>query len=167
MQLTEKEFLEKIETHKGIIYKVTRIYFENQDDREDLFQEIILQTWKSLTSFEGKSKFSTWLYRIALNTAIVFFKKEKKRSNSIREQQLQPITTEDDTNEKETQLAHFYKAVYQLDKIEKAIILQYIDGLSGDEISKNLGLSPVNTRVKLNRTKKKIQNIIKQKGYEF
>ncbi len=167
MQLTEKEFLEKINVHKGIIYKVIRIYFENHDDREDLFQEIILQTWKSLPSFQGKSQFSTWLYRIALNTAIVFFKKEKKRNDSIRNDQLQPISMQDDASEKETQLVHFYKAVYQLDKIEKAIILQYIDGLSGDEISKNLGLSAVNTRVKLNRTKKKLQNIIKQQGYEF
>ncbi len=167
MELTEKEFLQKIVTHKGIIYKVIRIYFENHNDREDLFQEIILQTWKSLASFKGNSQFSTWLYRIALNTAIVFFKKEKKRNDTIRNERLQPISMQDDTSEKETQLIHFYKAVYQLDKIEKAIILQYIDGLSGEEISKNLGLSPVNTRVKLNRTKKKLQDIIKQQGYEF
>lgn len=164
--MTEKEFLVKIEFHKGIIYKVCRIYFENNDDRDDLFQEIILQTWKSLSSFEGKSQFSTWLYRIAINTAIVYFKKEKKIADVVKEQDV-TIIHDDDTTDKELQLAHFYKAVYQLDKIEKAIILQYIDGLSGDDISKNLGISAVNTRVKLNRTKTKLQEIIKKQGYEF
>lgn len=164
--MTEKEFLAKIETHKGIIYKVCRIYFENNDDRDDLFQEIILQTWKSLASFQGNSQFSTWLYRIAINTAIVYFKKEKKRTDIVNGQDFTRIH-DDDATDKELQLAHFYKAVYQLNKIEKAIILQYIDGLSSDEISKNLGISAINTRVKLNRTKTKLQEIIKKQGYEF
>jgi len=165
--LTEREFLEKIEAHKGIIVKISRIYFEYKDDQEDLFQEIILQTWKSLASFNGKCEFSTWLYRIALNTAIVYFKKDKRRTQNIQEHAFLELILDEDAREKELQLSHFYKAVHQLDNIEKAIILQYIDGLSGDEISKNLGISPINTRVKLNRTKKKLQDIIKEQGYEF
>ena len=71
MELTEQEFLHKIAQHKGILYKVSRMYFEDATDREDLVQEIILQLWKSLKSFQGKSQFSSWMYRVALNTAIV------------------------------------------------------------------------------------------------
>lgn len=80
MGLKEKEFLEKIEKHKGMIFKISKMYLENQEDREDMFQEIILQLWKSYQAFEGKSQFSTWLYRVSLNTAITFLKRDKKRT---------------------------------------------------------------------------------------
>lgn len=78
MQLTEQEFLTAINKHKGILYKVSRMYFDNLEDQEDLFQEIILQLWKSLHTFKGNCAFSSWMYRVALNTAIVFFKKKEK-----------------------------------------------------------------------------------------
>ena len=78
MQLSEQEFLKIINKHKGILYKVSRMYFDKLEDQQDLFQEIILQLWKSLNSFKGKSEFSSWMYRVALNTAIVFFKKENQ-----------------------------------------------------------------------------------------
>lgn len=165
--MNEQQFLQKIETHKGIIYKISKVYFENDNDREDLFQEIILQTWKSIPSFRKESNFSTWLYRIALNTAIIYFKKEKKRKNIITNETTYPekITSNDQVKEKQIEV--FYKAIYHLDHLEKALILQYIDGLSGKEISANLGMTEVNVRVRINRTKKKLQEIIKSLGYEF
>ncbi|WP_179333053.1 RNA polymerase sigma factor [Winogradskyella costae] len=167
MQLSEQEFLTAIETHKGILYKVSRMYFDKLEDQQDLFQEIILQLWKSLDSFKGKSAFSSWMYRVALNTAIVFFKKEKRKPDNYNLIKNEPIAYEDSSNEKDQQLACFYKAVKELNKIEKALILQFIDGLSGKEIADNLGLSEVNVRVKINRTKIKLQEIIKYQGYEF
>lgn len=167
MELTEQEFLKAIATHKGIIHKVSRIYFEDAIDREDLVQEIILQLWKSLKSFNGKSQFSSWMYRVALNTAIVFFKKDKRKPDSYKMPEHIQLTQEDYSDEKEQQLATFYKAVHQLNKIEKALIFQFIEGFSGEEIAKNLGMSPVNVRVKLNRTKKKIQEIIKEQSDGF
>ena len=72
MSSLEKEFLEKIEKHKGVIFKISKMYMDNFDDQKDLFQEITFQVWKAYPSFEGKSQFSTWLYRVALNTAIIF-----------------------------------------------------------------------------------------------
>lgn len=167
MQLTEQEFLAAINTHKGILYKVSRMYFDNTEDQQDLFQEIILQLWKSLGTFKGNSAFSSWMYRVALNTAIVYFKKEKRKPDNYNSKKIEPIAHEDYSNEKDQQLASFYKAVKELNKIEKALIIQFIDGLSGKEIADNLGLSEVNVRVKLNRTKSKLQDIIKQHGYEF
>jgi RNA polymerase sigma-70 factor (ECF subfamily) len=139
----------------------------NPQDREDLEQEIVFQLWRSFAYFKGESKFSTWMYRVALNTAITYFKQEKRRPDQgtfYSEMGNIGIPEEID---KESQLAHFYKAVQALSKIEKALILQFIEGLSHAEISENLGLSEVNTRVKLNRTKKKIQELIKAQGYEF
>jgi RNA polymerase sigma-70 factor (ECF subfamily) len=167
LELTEQEFLKAITVHKGIIHKVSRIYFEDAIDREDLVQEIILQLWKSLKSFNGKSQFSSWMYRVALNTAIVFFKKEKRKPDNYRMPEHVQLEQEAYSDEKEQQLASFYKAVQELNKIEKALIFQFIEGFSGEEIAKNLGMSPVNVRVKLNRTKKKLQEIIKQQNHGF
>ena len=167
MQLSEQDFLNLINTHKGILYKVSRIYFDKLEDQQDLFQEIIFQLWKSVDSFKEDSAFSSWMYRVALNTAIVFFKKEKRKPDSYRTLQNESISYEAYNPEKDVQLDHFYKAVKQLNKIEKALILQFIEGFSGKEIANNLGLSEVNVRVKTNRTKLKLQDIIKKQGYEF
>ena len=167
MKLTEQEFLALINEHKGILYKVSRMYFDQLEDQQDLFQEIILQLWKSLESFKGNSQFSSWMYRVALNTAIVFLKKEKRKPDSYTSINIDPIAYDSYNNEKDQQLVHFYKAVQELNKIEKALILQFIEGFSGKEIAENLGLSEVNIRVKTNRTKIKLQEIIKNQGYEF
>ena len=167
MELSEQEFLSLINKHKGILYKVSRMYFDQFEDQQDLFQEIILQLWKSLESFKGNSQFSSWMYRVALNTAIVFFKKEKRKPDSYSNIKMEPIAQEGYNDTKDLQLDHFYKAVKKLNKVEKALMLQFIDGLSGKEIADNLGLSEVNVRVKVNRTKIKLQEIIKTQGYEF
>lgn len=166
-QLSEQEFLRAIELHKGILYKVSRMYFDKLEDQQDLFQEIILQLWKSLDSFKGNSEFSSWMYRVALNTAIVFFKKEKRKQDNFTIIKNEPIDNEVFDSEKDQQLVHFYKAVKQLTKIEKAIIILLIEGYSGKKIAENLGLSEVNVRVKIKRTKNKLQEIIKTQGYEF
>ena len=165
--MKEEAFLHKVNNHKGILYKVSRMYFDNTEDQQDLFQEIILQLWKSVNSFKGDSEFSTWLYRVALNTALAFFKKEKRKPDSYKGIDYEPIAPENDLDEKEQQLAHFYKATKELNKIEKALILLFIEGYSGKEIAKNLGITEANVRVKTNRTKKKLQEIIKKQGYEF
>ena len=143
------------------------MYFDNLEDQQDLFQEIILQLWKSLASFKGNSQLSSWIYRVALNTAIVFFKKEKRKLDNIIPIKIEPIALDVYDTEKDLQLVHFYKAVKELNKIEKALIFQFIEGLSGKEIAENLGISEVNVRVKTNRTKIKLQEIIKTQGYEF
>lgn len=167
MKVKENEFLARIEQHKGILYKVSKMYMDNRDDQDDLFQEIVCQLWKAYDSFKGESQFSTWMYRVAINTSIVFLKKEKRKvdkyeiaSSNIKEE-------EDDSQIKESQIEHFYKAVQQLDKIDKAIIFYQLEGFSHREISENLGISEGNARVKLNRAKEKLKEIIKNQGYGF
>lgn len=167
MESTEQEFLARIETHKGIIYKISRMYMDNSADQEDLFQEIIYQVWKSYASFGGQSQFSSWMYRVALNTAIVFLKREKKKPETSEEMPEHLAIEEDFSGEKELQLEHFYQAVQKLEKIEKALVFYYLEDYSHKEIAENLGISEVNTRVKLNRAKNKIKELIKKQGYEF
>jgi len=154
----EKAFLELIEAHKGIIHKISKMYMDTAEDQQDLFQEIIYQLWKSYDSFQQQSKFSTWMYRVALNTAVVFFKKETRKINGSAESSFAV---------RELQLAHFYKAVQKLERIEKALIFYHLENYSHKEIGENLGISEVNARVKLSRAKTKLKELIKLQGYEF
>ena len=164
MSSLEKEFLEKIEKHKGVIFKISKMYMDNSDDQKDLFQEITFQVWKAYPTFEGKSKFSTWLYRVALNTAIIFLKSEKRRS-FINNEEVENFTmqVEDYDDQDEKNISLMYKAIQQLNEIDKALIFYYLQNYSGREIAENLGISEVNARVKLNRAKDKLKNIIQFK----
>lgn len=165
---TEATFLQLVNRHKGILYKASRIYADSLEDREDLQQEIMIQLWKSYQTFKGNSEFSTWMYRVAINTAITFLKKEKQRaSHHTDNPQHFELQNEEYNPNKDRQLEVFYKAVQELKPLEKAIIFYFMEGLSHKEIGNNMGLSEGNARVKLNRTKEKIQNIIKKSGYEF
>ena len=161
MSSFEKEFLEKIEKHKGVIFKISKMYMDNFDDQKDLFQEITFQVWKAYPSFEEKSQFSTWLYRVALNTAIVFLKSEKKRS-FIKNDEVEnfKIVADDYDDDEEKKLAKLYKAIQQLNEIDKALIFYYLQDYSGKEIAENMGITEVNARVKLNRAKEKLKQLI-------
>ncbi|WP_431610143.1 RNA polymerase sigma factor [Chryseobacterium sp. 'Rf worker isolate 10'] len=156
-----KEFLEKIEKHKGVVFKISKMYMDNKDDQNDLYQEIIYQAWKSYGDFQKRSDFSTWLYRTALNTAIVFLRSEKRRS-FIQNQNVdglsarqEPYNDTDDMNMK-----RMYEAIHQLSPIDKALIFFFLEGFSGKEIAVQLGITEINTRVKLKRAKEKLKEII-------
>ncbi|WP_433764997.1 RNA polymerase sigma factor [Flavobacterium ginsenosidimutans] len=167
MKEKEQEFLNRIEIHKGILYKVSKMYMDNSDDQQDLFQEIVCQLWKSYESFRNESQFSTWMYRVAVNTAIVFLKKEKRKVDKYEIASENVKDDEGDSHIKESQLDHFYKAVQKLEKIDKAIIFYQLEGFSHKEIGENLGISEGNARVKLNGAKEKLKEIIKNQGYGF
>jgi RNA polymerase sigma factor (sigma-70 family) len=168
MENKETHFLQLIGENKGILFKISKIYQDDPQDRDDLIQEMTLQLWLAFGSFRGDSKFSTWMYRVALNTAIVFFRKQKRRPDS---EQL-PVNFDRGeehlpAGEKEEQLAIFYKAVQQLNKVEKALIYLYMEDVAYEEIAANLGISEGNVRVRLNRIKNKLKEIIKQMNYEY
>ena len=154
-----KEFVDILNNHRGLIYKVCHLYCDDPEDRKDLFQEIVLQVWKSLESFRQESSIGTWMYRIALNTAITHFRKEKRLSGNIS---LTGIDIPDlnDSHEKEDQLKELFKAIENLDRIDKSIILLYLEEKSYDEISDITGLSRTNVGVRLNRIKIKLSNTI-------
>lgn len=167
MKVKEQEFLTRIDKHKGILYKVSKMYMDTRDDQEDLFQEIVCQLWKAYETFKGESQFSTWMYRVAINTAIIFLKKEKRKVDKYELSSSNIRDEESDFEEKENQIEHFYKAVQKLEKIDKAIIFYQLEGFSHKEIGENLGISEGNARVKLNRAKEKLKEIIKNQGYGF
>jgi RNA polymerase sigma-70 factor (ECF subfamily) len=163
---TETIFLNKINSHKGIIYRIARLYIENETERQDLVQEMIYQLWRSFQNFEGKSSFSTWMYRVCLNTALTY---SKKNNSSIRNHQDEKLhlSGDEQPHELNEKIEILYQIIQTLSEVERALIFLYLEGLSGKEIADNLGISEVNVRVKINRIKDKMKIKFKAYGYEY
>ena len=158
----EKEFAQRVNESQGIIHKVCRMYCDDQTHREDLFQEIVLQLWKSSSSFRGESKFSSWMFRVALNVAIQDFRKEKKRKYLFLESfEFKEPTALPQNDYKDERIEALYKAISKLDKIEKAIIMLHLDDIPNDEIAEIVGISQNYVRVKMTRIRTKLAKIIK------
>ena len=157
----ETKFLSDFESNQNIAHKICRIYTTNQDAHNDLFQEITIQLWKNYSKFRGDSKFSTWMYRVALNTAISLY---RKSSRTIKTQDISDFTYKikatDYDNTEELQLKALYTAIHRLNDIDKALIFLYLEDKPYREISVTLGISSVNARVKMNRAKEKLKNIL-------
>ena len=157
----EQSFVQQLQENQNIIHKICRLYTSGEDEHKDLFQEIRIQLWKAFPKFRGESKFSTWAYRVALNTAITLYRKSK-RSIATTEYDTTKhfFKTEDYNFEEEEQLKLLYQAVYQLNDIEKALVYMYLEDKNYEEIAETLGISEVNARVKMNRIKGKLKKIL-------
>lgn len=162
----EKQFLEIVRNNQGIIHKVCSIYCDNEEDRNDLVQEILAQLWKSFPSFRNESKFTTWMYRVALNTAITSFKKYKRQPDRtpLSNQNLQ-IADEIVSSDTEDHIRLLRDAVSKLTGIEKSIILLYLENNSYEDIAEITGITQNYVRVKMNRIKKKLK-VLMTSNYE-
>ena len=137
------------------------IYCDDQDDRDDLFQEIVAQLWKSFPSFREESKFTTWMYRVALNTAITVFKKTKRRpdQNRLTYENFQ-VKDENYDTETEEEIKNLHRAVAQLTGVEKSIVLLFLENRKYEEIAEITGITQNYVRVKMNRIKKKLKKFM-------
>lgn len=152
-----RKFSELIEKNQGIIHKVVLVYTNSLVEREDLFQEICLQLWRSYSNFREEAQFSTWMYRIALNTAISTIRKKEKYPDfePLKESVLPDETTENTDNVK-----ILYLAISKLNNIDKALILLWLEEKSYDEIATVLGITKSNVSVKLVRIKRKLEELV-------
>lgn len=157
----EEKFLSDFEKNQNIVHKVCRIYTTDKDAHNDLFQEITIQLWKNYSKFRGDAKFSTWMYRVALNTAISLYRKStrKIKTQDISEVDFK-IKSEEYDDTEELQLKALYEAIHKLNDIDKALIFLYLEDKPYKEISETLGISDVNARVKMNRAKDKLKKIL-------
>lgn len=160
---SEKDFVKLLNEHQNIIHKICKLYTKGDAEHNDLFQEISIQLWKSFHRFEGKSKFSTWMYRVGLNTAITLYRKEKRRisTQSINEA-ITEIKPDDYDPKQDEQLIWLYQKIESFSEIDKALVLLYLENKRYDEIAETLGISPVNARVKMNRIKLKLKKMLKE-----
>ncbi len=159
----EELFKRWLGEYKQLIFKVVKTYGCSPQDQDDLFQEILLQLWSSIPGFRGKAKETTWIYRVAVNTALVWNRgqvRRQKKHNKITAIKLNEGIQQQDCEPAETQqiTERLYEAIRSLPKIDGSIVLMYLDGLSYDDIAEVLGISQNNVGVKLNRAKKSSLN---------
>ena len=160
-EVEKKEFVTLLEKHQSIVHKVCRLYTNNYDAHNDLFQEITIQLFKAYPKFRGDAKFSTWMYRIGLNTAITLYRKSKRRIQTQEFDTVEfKISQEEYDDTTEQQLKLMYQALQQLNDIDKALVFLYLEDKNYSEISETLGISEVNARVKMNRVKTKLRTIL-------
>jgi RNA polymerase sigma factor (sigma-70 family) len=159
MLTKDQEFTRLVRENKGIIYKICNSYCSGKDDSDDLAQEIIYNLWKSFNNFNPEFKFSTWMYRIALNVAISFYRREKKfkNHNPILEGLIVFEEKPEDKTEVEKNLRLLEVFINELKEIDKAIILLYLDDKSHREISEITGFTETNVATKINRIKDKLR----------
>jgi RNA polymerase sigma-70 factor (ECF subfamily) len=161
-QEAEKEFEKQISQHELMLYKVCRVYAYSDADRQDLFQEIIIQLWKAYPKFKGDSKISTWLYRVAINTAISGLRKKKNIVKSYEPTSMpEPAGEHPPEYCEEERLQQMYHAIEQLNAVEKAIVMLYMEDRPYEEMEEILGLSQGNLRVKMNWIKEKLRQLTK------
>jgi len=153
--MEETAFLQHIDQHQGIIHKICRLYRDSPEDREDLFQEIVFQLWKSKHTFQGKAKFSSWMYKVALSTAMATFR--KKKPAIIYTPQLPDFPQ---TEEEDQQREQLFAALKQLDDADKALMALYLEDLSYEEIAEITGISENYVGVKLTRIRNRIIKIL-------
>lgn len=156
--MVEKAFLEIVEKHQGIIYKVCKMYRDSPEDQEDLFQEIVLQLWKAFPKFREESKVGTWIYRIALNTAIAIFRRNKIEldlNTALPENGPSEYTGH--SSEKEEKI---FEAIRKLKDGEKAVIGLFLEEYNYKEIGWITGITENNVAVKISRIKEKLKNIL-------
>lgn len=159
-QEAERQFEQHIRENELLIYKVCRMYAFTAADREDLFQEIVIQLWNAYPKFKGEAKLSTWLYRVALNTAITGLRKKKNFIESWEPAQL-PEHVPAPNADREEDLLQLYKAIAQLNQVEKAIVVLYMEDRTYQEMEEILGINEGNLRVKMNRIKEKLRQLTK------
>ena len=161
MRLSENDFLELLAKEQNIIHKICRIYAYDEATQKDLFQEISIQLWKSFPSFQGKSKFTTWMYRVGLNTAITLYRKNKRVIRGEDYLVLSELKADEGyDNTKDLQINWLYEKIDSFTEIEKALILLYLEDKKYTEIAETLGISEVNARVKISRLKRKLKAML-------
>jgi len=155
----KEEFLNLIRDNRGIIFKICNSYCPNKNDREDLAQEIIFQLWRSYNTFNDEYKFSTWMYRIALNVAITFYRKEYKGGQLISFTETLPDIEDkrDGVHEKEENINRLQQFINELKEFDKALMILYLEEKSHKEIAEILGITETNVATKLSRIKDKLK----------
>jgi RNA polymerase sigma factor (sigma-70 family) len=159
LQTGDDKFLLLINENKGIIFKICNSYCHNADDRDDLAQEIIYQLWRSVKNYDDKYKFTTWMYRVALNTAISFYRKETKSKSfvEVTKNLFEIADTNDEPATTEINLTLLQQFINELQELDKALMILYLEEKTYAEIAEILGITETNVATKISRTKEKLK----------
>jgi RNA polymerase sigma-70 factor (ECF subfamily) len=156
----EKSFITLVKEHQGLIHKVCILYETDREVRNDLFQEIVLQLWRSFHTFRGDSKITTWMYRIALNTAISGLRKLGRKIKTEELDEFHFNISESPEDHREDDLQKLQWAIRQLTEIERGMIMMALDEVPYDEIAETIGITQNNVRVRMNRIREKLRKLM-------
>lgn len=156
----EQAFLALVKEYRRLIYKVCYLYATDEEHLKDLYQEVLINLWQGFQSFKGDAKISSWIYRVSLNTCISFYRKHSKITDTMPLESLLGLMTDGD--EKTVHLREMYRLISRLNRLEKAIILLWLDERSYEEIAEITGLSRNNIASKLKRIKEKLNELANQ-----
>jgi len=157
----EEAFVQLIKQNEGVIFKITTMYTDNRSDQKDLYQDVVYQLWKSFDSFRSESKISTWMYRVALNTALTRLKRSKRMGLAVSIDKVVMEQTENYDAEFEEKLKLMYNHIKQLNVLERGLMLLLLEGKKYEEIAEITGLSQSNVGTRISRIKGKLKNRIK------
>ena len=165
----EQQFLDLINENRNRILRVCRVYSGNSADQDDLYQEILFQIWRSLPALKEKHFANTWLYRVAINTAISFVRKRASGSDRVVHFEHADLTrtiesrqtTEENTDDR---IANLYTAIYKLDPLEKALVTLFLEDFTYEQMAEATGISANNVGVMLHRAKKKLSGLMKDEA---
>ena len=158
--VSQERFLSLVEENKKILYKVANAYCKDPNDRPDLVQEIVVELWLSFNRFDNRCQFSTWMYRIAINVAISFYRSQRRKVQNIlpiKDFVLEIAVADEMLEQAGDDVRLLYKLINQLDELNRILIILYLDGYSQNEIAEILGISSSNVSTKVNRIKQKLQ----------
>lgn len=159
--VSEQEFVRKVTESQGIVHKVCGMYCDNEEDKKDLFQEVLIQLWKSYPSFRGDSKFSSWMYRVGLNVAISNLRKSKtKKEDSTLPDSFDSIPRESDEQSLSLEKGLLRNAIQRLNEIEKGIMMLYLEEKPNEEIADIMGITQNHVRVKMTRIRTKLKETL-------
>ena len=151
----EEQFLDRLEEHRGILWKVASSFCRGEEDRRDLVQEIVVQLWHAFPRFDEQFRFSTWMYRIAMNVAISFHRSESRRTRDMTPLEESVLEIAAPTESEELRLLRRW--IDGLDSLHKALVILYLDGNSAEEIAAVLGISATNVTTKISRLKQRMR----------
>jgi RNA polymerase sigma-70 factor (ECF subfamily) len=153
--LDKEQYIRIVDRHRSLIYKICLSFCPDADDRKDLEQEILVKLWNGLKRFDGQVKMSTWIYRVALNTAISSYRRERRRGHRVGVETV--FSMPDDTQSMEHDIERLYRFIGELNEFDRALILLYLDDVKYAEISAILGITETNVATKISRVKKQLK----------
>lgn len=162
----QDKFIDRVYRHQGILYRICSVYTQDTEDWNDLWQEILMQLWKSYPSFGAQSSFSTWMYRVALNTALMHRRQRARRPVTTSAEEHQFPVTENPRPHADEDVQLLYRCIQELPRVDRAIILLKLELKSYQEISEITGFSVKNVSVRIVRIKEKLRQLLIAKGYK-
>jgi RNA polymerase sigma-70 factor (ECF subfamily) len=157
MAPNSQRFLDLLETHRKILYKICNAYCQRPEERDDLAQEIVVQLWTSFAKYDATLRFSTWMYRIALNVAISFYRRSAAGGRRLVAAGAELLEVADPTAEASEDALELRRCIARLDELDRALVLLYLDGNSHREIAEVLGISETNVGTKIGRLKARLR----------